>query len=118
MLGDFCLICGEMIDGQGFDGSAYCSAECKYHQHIMSESDWCDLSLEGWLTTVLLAQTSPWNLQKLQASGRLAILCLGPPACKLLLPLDLGEQSLGAKAVAEQYLENRPQDQEVPLVGL
>ncbi|WAQ86772.1 hypothetical protein PtA15_7A501 [Puccinia triticina] len=48
MFGDFCLMCGEMIDGQGPAGSVYCSAECEYHQHITSEYDWCDLSLEGY----------------------------------------------------------------------
>ncbi|KAH9454423.1 hypothetical protein MJO28_007412 [Puccinia striiformis f. sp. tritici] len=115
MFGDFCLMCGEMIDGEGFDGSAYCSEECEYHQRITSESDWCDLSLEGYQlpsygcsTAVSSAKTSPLNSPKLQASGRLAILCSGPPACELLLPLDLGERLLGAKAVAERYLDKRP----------
>ncbi|EFP75847.1 uncharacterized protein PGTG_01178 [Puccinia graminis f. sp. tritici CRL 75-36-700-3] len=115
MFGDFCLMCGEMIDGEVFDGSAYCSEECEYHQRITSESDWCDLSLEGYQlpsygcsTAVSSARTSPLNSPNLQASGRLAILCSGPPPCELLLPLDLGERLLGAKAVAERYLENRP----------
>ncbi|WAR56639.1 hypothetical protein PtB15_7B489 [Puccinia triticina] len=119
MFGDFCLMCGEMIDGQGPAGSVYCSAECEYHQHITSESDWCDLSLEGYQlssygcsTTASSAKTSPLASPALQASGRLAILCSGPPPCELLLPLDLGERLLGAKAVAKRYLEHRPHDQQ------
>jgi len=114
MFGDFCLMCGEMINGERFHGQAYCSEECEYHQSLTSESDWCDLSLEGYQlpsyggsTTVSSAKTSPLNSPNLQASGRLAILCSGPPPCELLLPLDLGERLLGAKAVAERYLEKR-----------
>lgn len=116
MFGDFCLMCGEMMIGECFQGKAYCSEECEYHQSLTSESDWCDLSLEGYQlpsyggsTTVSSAKTSPLNSPNLQASGRLAILCSGPPPCELLLPLDLGERLLGAKAVAERYLEKRPE---------
>ncbi|KNZ60106.1 hypothetical protein VP01_160g14 [Puccinia sorghi] len=114
MFGDFCLMCGEMMNGERFHGQAYCSEECEYHQSLESESDWCDLSLEGYQlpsygcsTAVSSAKTSPLNSPNLQASGRLAILCSGPPPCELLLPLDLGERLLGAKAVAERYLEKR-----------
>lgn len=122
MFGDFCLMCGEMIDGEGFDGSsAYCSEQCEYHQHLMSdsESDWCDLSVEGYQlpsyggsTTVSSANITPLNSPHLQPSDRLAILCSGPPPCELLLPLDLDERLLGAKAVAERYLENGTQSLE------
>lgn len=116
VFGDFCLMCGQMIDGVTFQGSAYCSEECEYHQLILSsDSDWCNLSLEGYQlpnfgtsTAVSSAKSTPLNSPRLPSCDRLAILSSGPPSFESFLPLDLGERLLGAKAVAQQYLDHRP----------